>query len=98
MAGRQTVLSLVEQGLDYHEIGRRLGIPAGLAYLIATGMPADAGDVPAPEERSCPGVRTASQDLSNPPVENLTKREIIQRWIHERVRMDPQMRSTVQDQ
>ena len=47
---RQQVRALLDQGLDYREVARRLGISPGLAYLIATGLPADGGDAPAPEE------------------------------------------------
>jgi hemerythrin-like domain-containing protein len=40
LATRDQVRALVEQGCDYPEIGRRLGVPPGQAYLIGTGMPA----------------------------------------------------------
>jgi hypothetical protein len=39
-AGRE----LLGSGLDYTETGKRLGIPPGQVYLIATGMAADGAD------------------------------------------------------
>ena len=44
LATREQVRALLGEGLDYAAAGRRLGIPAGQAYLIATGVPADGSD------------------------------------------------------
>jgi hypothetical protein len=44
--GRARVRTMLQAGLDYGEIGRRLDISPGLAYLIATGRPADGSDTP----------------------------------------------------
>jgi hypothetical protein len=44
MATRQQVLDLLRSGVTYEAAARRLGIPAGLAYMIATGIPADGSD------------------------------------------------------
>ena len=41
---RRDVLTLVETGMAYEDVGRRLGIHPGLAYMIATGLPADGSD------------------------------------------------------
>jgi hypothetical protein len=41
---REQVRELLGEGLDYADAGRRLGIPAGQAYLIATGLPADGSE------------------------------------------------------
>ncbi|MFC4859444.1 cytochrome b [Actinophytocola glycyrrhizae] len=91
---KRKVRELLDEGLGYDEIGQRFGITPGLAYLIGTGRPADGGDAPSQEQRRRDGDRAASQELSNPPFENPTKREPVQRWIADRVTMDPQMRST----
>ncbi|MEV6644162.1 hypothetical protein [Amycolatopsis sp. NPDC051371] len=93
MATRQQVQQMTALGLDYAEIGRRLGIPPGLAHLIGTGLPADGGDAPSPEERRARGLPPSGQDLSNPRHENPTGREMVHRWIAERVRADAQMRA-----
>ena len=42
--GGQAALTLVEEGHSYEEAGVRLGVPPGLAYLTATGVPADSSD------------------------------------------------------
>lgn len=93
MPTRAQVQQLLEKGCDYPEAGRRLGISPGLAYLIATGMPADAGDVPGPEERSARGLAATSQHLANPRPDNPTSAEVVRRWIAGRVRADDQMRA-----
>lgn len=92
MPTRQQVRKLLDAGLDYSEAGRRLGIAPGLAYLIATGQPADAGDVPSPEERAWRGLMPTSQQLSNPEPENPTGADQVRLWIRARVQDDPQMR------
>ncbi|MEU4248460.1 hypothetical protein AB0F15_13745 [Amycolatopsis sp. NPDC026612] len=93
MATRQQVQQMTAAELDYAEIGRRLGIPPGLAHLIGTGLPADGGDAPSPEERRARGLPPSAQDLSNPGHENPTGRTTVHRWIAERVRADAQMRA-----
>ncbi|TVT31851.1 hypothetical protein FNH05_28050 [Amycolatopsis rhizosphaerae] len=96
MPTTEQVHRLLEQGLDYPEIGRRLGVPAGQAYLIATGLPADGSDAPSPEERRRRGLRPRSQDLANPPHENPTSSAKVHDWIAERVRADTQMRAAAE--
>jgi hypothetical protein len=44
MATRQQVLDLIRSGDSIEAAARRLGIPAGKAYMIATGLPADGSD------------------------------------------------------
>lgn len=92
MATRAQVLALVEAGMDYESIGRRLSIPPGLAYLIATGMPADGGDTYTEAERQRPGVLPTAQHLTNPPQENPTSKQVVRDWISARVAADGQMR------
>jgi len=79
VASKEQVNALVAQGLGYPEIGRRLGIPAGQAYLIGTGEPAD-------------GHAGNAQNLANPPHENPTSRQAVHDWIAGRVAADDQMR------
>jgi hypothetical protein len=93
MATRQQVQELTELGLDYAEIGRRLGVPPGLAHLIGTGLPADGGDAPSPEERRIRELPSSGQDLANPPHHNPASRDAVHRWIADRVRADGQMRA-----
>jgi hypothetical protein len=77
---KDQVNALVAQGLDYPEIGRRLAIPAGQAYLIGTGAPADGGHA------------GNAQHLANPPHDNPTSRQAVHDWIAGRVAADEQMR------
>jgi len=39
MATREQVRQLLDGGLDYRAAARELRIPAGQAYMIATGVP-----------------------------------------------------------
>ena len=57
MPTREEVLRRIGAGEGYEDAGRALGIPAGLAYLIATGLPADGSDSLAPEDYERPGLR-----------------------------------------
>jgi hypothetical protein len=93
MATRRQVQELTQRGLDYIEVGRRLGIPPGLAQLIGIGLPADGGDAPSPEQRRDRRLPPSGQDLPNPPRENPTGRGAVRSWIAERVRADVQMRA-----
>jgi hemerythrin-like domain-containing protein len=81
------VRGLLAGGLDYAAAAERLGIPAGQAYLIATGQPADGGDTPAG------GPLGTSQHLANPPAENPTSSESLHDWIAARVAADAQMQA-----
>ncbi|EHK88607.1 hypothetical protein ACWGRK_06980 [Saccharomonospora azurea] len=89
---RQQVRALLDQGLDYREVARRLGISPGLAYLIATGLPADGGDAPAPEEGRRRGLVSGSQVLAQPPTDNPEASDVVRRWLADRVAGDARMR------
>ncbi|MEX0429303.1 hemerythrin domain-containing protein [Nocardioides sp. DS6] len=90
---RAEILRLVAAKVSYDEIGRRLGIAPGLAYLIATGLPADGSDAPTADAHEWPGFLGSSQHLANPePAENTTSREAVRRWVHARVEADAAMR------
>jgi Hemerythrin HHE cation binding domain len=91
LASRKQVRELISHGLGYREAGKRLGIPAGQAYLIATGMPADGGDAP-PDQASRPVVLPASQHLVSPPHDNPTSSQTVLDWIAARVAADRPMR------
>jgi hypothetical protein len=92
---RDDVLTLVEAGVAYDEVGRRLGIHPGLAYMIATGLPADGGDARSQDERDRPGyIATSTQYLANPELaENPTHHDEVAQWVLARVGRDPQMRA-----
>ena len=90
MPSEEQVDALVADGLGYEEIGTRLGVPPGQAYLIGTGTPADGGH--SSDEQPRPGTLTSAQHLANPPHENPTARKTVHDWIAGRVAADEQMR------
>ncbi|MEA2156532.1 MAG: hypothetical protein QOE11_2672 [Solirubrobacteraceae bacterium] len=92
MPTREQVLALLDEGLGYEAAGRSLGVPAGQAYLIATGLPADGSGSPTPEDLRRPGVSaTSTQRLSNPPARNPTTSDTVRAWIRARAQGDAQM-------
>ncbi|MBO0816806.1 MAG: hemerythrin domain-containing protein [Actinobacteria bacterium] len=93
MPTREQVRRMLGAGLDYTAAADRLGIPAGQAYLIATGRPADSSGSPTGQEQ---GLLPSSQDLANPPHENPTGSESVQQWIRARVAADAPMRKAAE--
>jgi hemerythrin-like domain-containing protein len=94
MATREQVRQLLAGGLDYQAAARELCIPAGQAYMIATGVPADGSDsIPDQEMAQRDDLLPASQYLSNPPQHNPTSKEQVRAWMKARVAADGQMRA-----
>jgi hypothetical protein len=83
MPTRDQVRRVLAGGTDYERAGRALGIPAGQAYMIMTGTPADGsgtsrtGDVPE-------GALPTPQHLVYPPAENPTSKPAVHRWVARR--------------
>ncbi|OJU85423.1 MAG: hypothetical protein BGO11_07095 [Solirubrobacterales bacterium 70-9] len=75
MATRAQVRELLDRGLTYEMAARELGIRPGLAYMIATGRPADDAVAPA-------------QDLFEPPAHNPTRNQAVIDWVKERAARD----------
>jgi hypothetical protein len=71
---------------DFEEAGRRLDVPAGRAYLIATGRPAD-GSTPAG------GLGSRAQALVNPREVNPTSRGDVHAWMRRLAQGDRSMRA-----
>jgi hypothetical protein len=92
---REQVRRLLDGGLDYQAAGRKLGIPPGQVYLIATGVPADGSDTITEEEAKRPGFLPSSQHLANPPHENPTTKDSVAAWLRTRVASDGQMRAAL---
>jgi hypothetical protein len=90
VASREQVRELLDRGLNYETVGRRLGIPPGQAYLIATGRAADGSDAP-PSHPD--GALAASQHLANPPYEAPASSESVLDWIAARVAADRPMQA-----
>jgi hypothetical protein len=71
VATRAQVTELIDRGFTYDAAARELGIPAGLAFMLATGAPADGGT-------------DGSQDLVNPPPVNPTRKGHVMEWVQGR--------------
>jgi hypothetical protein len=85
MTTRAQVTELLDQGHSYETAARELKIPAGRAFMIATGLPADGGDVPPSEELAAkPVLPGSSQHLVNPPAFNPTRKQSVLDWVGER--------------
>lgn len=93
MVARHQVLQLVEGGMTYEQAAAKLNIDAGLAYMIATGLPADGSDSLTNAERDRLGfLPTSTQQLANPEkAENPTGKPGVHEWIKQRAHSDAQM-------
>ncbi|MEN3611753.1 hypothetical protein AAH979_19615 [Plantactinospora sp. ZYX-F-223] len=89
MASKESVLHLVGLGRSYQEIGAELGIPAGQAYLVGTGIPADGGSTVTRAQRQRPGVLPSrTQVLVNPREVNPMSSRQVHDWMRDRARAD----------
>lgn len=97
MATKEQVLELLRSGESYESAARRLGIPAGQAYMIATGIPADYSDSLGPEDYAREGLELGgTQALIGVPHHNPKQPEDkpeVMAWVRERARADAQMRA-----
>ncbi|HXB15216.1 MAG TPA: hypothetical protein VNV44_05685 [Solirubrobacteraceae bacterium] len=85
MATRTQVMQLLSDGHSYETAAAELGISAGEAFMVATGLPADGSGAPRPEERrEVPQLPASSQHLSNPPAFNPTSSPAVLDWVRER--------------
>jgi hypothetical protein len=81
----ERVRSLLDAGRGYQSIGRELGISPGLAYMLATGVPADSSDDLHPGERiGRPELADSPQRLVNPHQHNPDRNPIVVDWIRRR--------------
>ncbi len=72
MPTRAQVDELLQAGHTYASAGAALGVPAGQAFMIATGAPADASN------------GHPRQDLVNPAPHNPKRNEHVLAWVRER--------------
>ncbi|MEU7384047.1 MULTISPECIES: hemerythrin domain-containing protein [unclassified Streptomyces] len=97
MPSRSQVQRLLADGLDYEEAGHRLGVPAGQAFLIATGLPADGGDTLTTAEQHRAGMpQESTRHLADPPAENTTGNDGTRRWLRRRAVTDRWMRQAAE--
>lgn len=95
MPSREQVLALMDSGCSYAEAGAALHVPAGLAYMIATGIPADGSDTITAEQLDRPHTFPGTtQHLSNPqPARNPTRDQEVIDWVKQRACGDRQMQA-----
>lgn len=85
MPSRDQLLELLEHGHSYETAARRLGIPPGQAFMVATGVPADASGTPTPDEPAGQHLlESSSQPLVNPPARNPTRNRRVIDWLQAR--------------
>lgn len=96
VASRVTVLERLTAGRSYAQIGRDLGIAPGLAYLVATGLPAD-GSPPIGHRPTPMGwLPQGGTHLANPPVADPTGEPGLVDWVSARAAADPTMAAAAQ--
>lgn len=89
---QDAVLTLVRAGQDYPAIAQHYGITAGLAYLIATGVPCDSSDGLSPEDLAREGLlHGSSQHLAHPPVAERSQGAVVRNFLRARANADAQM-------
>jgi hypothetical protein len=89
MATTDQVRALLEAGHGFESAAHRLSISPGLAYMLATGVPADGSGSPRPQERAGrPGPEPGAQRLVNPPAVNPTRNQDVIDWVGRRAARD----------
>jgi hypothetical protein len=87
MATLDQVRQLLDAGHSYDSIGSQLGIAPGLAYMIATGIPADVSGAPAPEPgRATP--QPGAQRLAQPVTRGPIRKPHVTEWVKQRAETD----------
>jgi hypothetical protein len=85
MSTPDQVRTLLDGGRSYETVARELGISPGLAYMLATGVPADFSDDLHPGERDGRSeLADSSQRLVNPHQHNPQRNPIVVDWIKRR--------------
>jgi hypothetical protein len=85
MVNAAQVTELLERGHSYESAAHALHIAPGLAYMLATGRPADAsGDPPPADPARGPRPAGSPQQLVNPPQVNPTQKESAMEWVRVR--------------
>jgi hypothetical protein len=85
MSTREQVRALLREGHSPETAARVLHISPGLVFMIATGLPADGSDAPAPEELKARGVSPgSSQHLVGPAALSPTRKPFVMDWVRER--------------
>jgi hypothetical protein len=82
---REQVLEAVKAERTWEVAAQTLGIKPGLAFMIATGVPADGSGVPELDERTGLGPSLSSpQALVNPRAHNPLRNDLVEAWVQGR--------------
>ncbi|HWD70039.1 MAG TPA: hypothetical protein VG293_07570 [Solirubrobacteraceae bacterium] len=82
---REQVLEALRAEHSWEVAAQTLGVKPGLAFMVATGLPADGSGVPELEGRTGPGPAPSSpQSLVNPRAHNPLRNELIEAWVRGR--------------
>ena len=85
MATVEQVRALLADGRGYESAARALSISPGLAYMLATGVPADGSESPRPQERvGRAAPESGAQLLINRPEVSPTQKSFVTDWMCER--------------
>jgi hypothetical protein len=98
MPTQQAALKLVRDVHSYREAGQRLGVPPGLVYLAATGVPTDSSDGLSAEDMARPGLLPTAQALSEPRTEAADRSAHVRAFLSARASADAQMQSAARSQ
>jgi Hemerythrin HHE cation binding domain len=97
MPTRDQLVAALRSGDSYEQAAEHFGIPAGQAYMIATGLAADGSDALGPEflaRREEFLIEGGSQHLANPPTDVPTEDEGVLAWIKQRAHADTAMQQS----
>ena len=82
---REQVFEAVKSERSWEVAAQTLGVKPGLAFMIATGIPADGSGVPELGNRTGPGPSLSSpQSLVNPRAHNPLRNDLVEAWVRER--------------
>jgi hypothetical protein len=82
---RAQVVAELDAGNDWQTAARTLGIPTGLAFMIATGIPADGSGVPAlPTVSAAVDAPSSPQQFVNPRTHNPLSNDHVDAWMRAR--------------
>lgn len=86
---REQVSEAVKSEHSWEVAAQTLGVKPGLAFMIASGVPADGSGVPELADRLGGGPALSSpQMLVNPRAHNPLRNELMEAWVRERAGRD----------
>ena len=82
---RERVREAVRSEHSWEVAAQTLGVAPGVAFMVATGVPADGSGVTELRDRTGPGTSLSSpQLLVNPRVHNPLRNDLVEAWVRDR--------------